>query len=67
MYDNDECSSRDFCDSSQWTNFILYSGAMFHMKPQVSDFIPGSLEDKDKHIKVADGHHITGKQKDTFK
>ena len=33
------------------------------MTPKVSDFIPGSLEDKDKHIEVADGHHITEKQK----
>ena len=33
------------------------------MTPQVSDFIPGLLEDKDKHIEVAEGHHITLKQK----
>ena len=26
-------------------------------------FIPGSLEDTDKHIEVADGHHTTAKQK----
>ena len=25
--------------------------------------IPGSLEDTDKHIEVADGHHATAKQK----
>ena len=24
---------------------------------------PGSLEDMDKHIEVADGHHVTEKQK----
>ena len=33
------------------------------MTPEVSDFIPGSLEDTDKYIGVADGHHVTAKQK----
>ena len=33
------------------------------MTPEVSYFITGSLEDTDKHIEVADGHHITAKQK----
>ena len=33
------------------------------MTQHVSDFIPGSLEDTDKHIEVADEHHITAKQK----
>ena len=33
------------------------------MTPEVSDFIPGLLEDTDKHIEVADGHHVTAKQK----
>ena len=33
------------------------------MTPEVLDFIPGLLEDIDKHIKVADGHHIREKQK----
>ena len=33
------------------------------MTPEVSDFVPGSLEDTDKHIEVADGHHVTAKQK----
>ena len=33
------------------------------MTPEVLDFIPGSLEDKDKHIEVADGYHVTAKQK----
>ena len=35
MYDNDECSSRDFGYSSQLTNSILDSGATCHMTPQV--------------------------------
>ena len=33
------------------------------MIPEVSDLIPGSLEDMDKYIEVADGHHVTAKQK----
>ena len=32
------------------------------MTPEVTDFIPGSLEDTDKFIEVADGHHVTEKQ-----
>ena len=31
------------------------------MTPQVSDFIPVSLEDTDKHIEVLDGHYVTVK------
>ena len=38
---------------------------MCHMKPEVSDFIPGSLEDTDKPIKFMDGHHVKAKQKMT--
>ena len=33
------------------------------MTPEVMDFIPGSLEDTDKLVEVADGHHVTAKQK----
>ena len=33
------------------------------MTPEVTDFIQGSLEDTDKFIEVADGHHVTTKQK----
>ena len=33
------------------------------MTPEVSNFIPISLEDTDKYIEVADGHHVTAKQK----
>ena len=32
---------------------------MCHMTLEVSDYIPGSLEDTDKHIEVADGNHVT--------
>ena len=34
------------------------------MTQEVSDFIPGSLEDTDKYIEFAYGHHVTSKQKD---
>ena len=63
MSGNDECPSGNFGDSSQLTNWILDSGATCHMTPEVSDFIPGSLEDTDKHIEFADGHDVTEKQK----
>ena len=33
------------------------------MKPQALNFIPGLLEDTDKYIEVADGHHAMAKQK----
>ena len=33
------------------------------MTPEVLDFIPGSLEDTDKHIEVVDRHYVTAKQK----
>ena len=33
------------------------------MTPEVKDFIPGSLEDTDKFIEVADGHHVTAKKR----
>ena len=54
---------KSFGDSLQLTNWILDSVATFHMTPEVSDFIPVSLEDTDKYIEVADGHHATAKQK----
>ena len=60
---NNERSSEKYGDSSQLTNWILDSGATCHMTPEVLDFIPGSLEDTDKYIEVAYGHHVTAKQK----
>ena len=60
---NDQLSSEKYGDSLQLTNWILDSGATCHMTPKVSDFITGSLEDTDKYIEVADGHHVTEKQK----
>ena len=59
IYGNDKSSSRYFGTSFQLTNWILYSGSACHMKPQVSYFIPGSLEDTDKYIEVSDVHHVT--------
>ena len=63
MSSDDERKSVKYGDSSQLTNWILDSGAMCHMTPEVTDFIPGSLEDTYKYIEFADGHHITAKQK----
>ena len=62
MSDNDECLSRNFGDSLQLTNWILYSGATFHMTPDVPDFIPGSLDDTDKKIEVSDRHRVMAKK-----
>ena len=33
------------------------------MTPEVSDFVPGSLEDADKYIEVADRHYVTANPK----
>ena len=63
MSSNDEYSSEKYCDSSSFTKYILYSGATCHMTPEVSYFVPFSLEDTDKYIEVADGHHFTAKKK----
>ena len=63
MSRNEKRSSTDFGDSLQLTNWILDSGAMCHMTPQVLDFILGLLDDTDKYIEVADVHHVTTKQK----
>ena len=60
---NDVRENKDYGNSLQLTNCILDSGATFHMTPEVMDSIPGSLEDTYNFIEVADGHHITAKQK----
>ena len=54
MSNDDIRENKDYCDSLQLTNWILDSGATCHMTPEVTDFIPGSLEDTDKCIEVAD-------------
>ena len=63
MSSDDKHKMKDYGDNSQLTNWILDSGAMCHTAPEVTYFIPGSLEDTDKFIEVADGHHVTEKQK----
>ena len=60
---DDKRENKDYCDSLQLTNWILDSGATCHMNPEVTDFIPGSLEDTDKSIEDADRHHVNAKQK----
>ena len=63
MSGNDECPSGNFGDSLKLTNQILDYGATCQMTPEVSYFIPGPLGYTDRHIEVADGHHVTAKQK----
>ena len=63
MSSDDERKSGEYGESSQLTNWILDSGATCNMTPEVTEFIPGSLEDTDKFIEVADGHYVTAKQK----
>ena len=63
MSSDDKRENKDYGNSSQLTNWILDSGATCHMALEVTDFIPGSLEDTDKFIEVADGHHVTAKKK----
>ena len=60
---DDKRKSVKYGDSSQLTNWILDLGETCHMMPEVLDFIPGTLDDTDKYIEVADGHHVTAKQK----
>ena len=60
---NDECPSEKLGDSLQLTNCIFNSGATCYMTPEVSYFIPVSLEDTDKYIEVVDRHQVVAKQK----
>ena len=66
MSSDDERESKEYDDSSQLTNWVLDSGATCHMTPEVTEFIPGSLEDTYKFIEVVDGNHVTAKQKGTY-
>ena len=63
MPSDDERKSVKYGDSSQLTNWILDSVETCHMTPEVSDFVPGSLEDTDEYIEVAGGHHVTTEKK----
>ena len=67
MSSKEKCSSENYGNSLQLTNCILDSGATCHMTPEVTDLIPGSLEYTDKFIEVADGHHVTAKQKGSLR
>ena len=62
---NDECPSEKLGDSSQLTNWILDSGATCHMTLEVSDFIPYSLNDTNKHLKLQTD--ITSQRNKKFK
>ena len=44
MSNDDEREIKEYGDSLQLTNWILDSRATCHMTPEVTDFIPGSLE-----------------------
>ena len=63
MSNDDVRENKDYGDSSQLTNWMLESGSTCHMTVEVTDFIPGSLDNTDKFIEVADRHHVTVKQK----
>ena len=45
MSGNDKSTSQNCGDSSKFTNWILDPGSTCHITPQISYFIPGSLED----------------------
>ena len=62
MTSNVENPRRDFGDSSQLTNWMLDSGAMFHMTQYISGFIPGTMMEREKYIEVADSDFVTEKQ-----
>ena len=62
MSNNAECPRRYYGDSSQLTNWILDSGATCHMTPDIQYFMPGSFWERDKYIKVEDGHSVTERQ-----
>ena len=67
MSSDDQRESKDYGESSQFTNWILDYVATCHITPEVSDFIPGLLEYTDKHIEVADRHHVTAGKKVKYK
>ena len=62
MSSNVESTRRNCGDISQLINSILDLGVTFHMIQEISDFVPGSLLETDKYIKVADGNFFTAKQ-----
>ena len=52
MSSNDKSYNRYFGENFQLTNWILDSGATFHMTPQVTKLILGLLEETDKILKL---------------
>ena len=62
MYSNAKIPRRYFGDISQLTNCIFDTAVTCHMTPEISDFIPGSLVETDRYIKVVYGHFVTAKQ-----
>ena len=59
---NAESSRRNYGDILKLKNWVLDSGATCHMTPNILDFIPGSLVETDKYIKLASGNFFTAKQ-----
>ena len=52
MSSDEEREIKEYGDSLQLTNWILDSGEMCHMTPEVTEFIPGSLEDTENSLKL---------------
>ena len=67
MSSNAESTITYFGDRLQPTNCILDSGATCHTTPDIFYFILGSFFERDKYIKVADGHFFIEKKQEKFK
>ena len=52
MYSNIESTRGDFGDSPQLINWILDSGATFHMTPEISDFYRAQLWKQINRLKL---------------
>ena len=66
MSSNAESPRRDFGDSLQLKNWILDSDVTCRMAPDISVFIPCSLVETDRYIKVVYGRFVTAKQNRGF-
>ena len=55
IFSNTEIPRSNFGDSPQLTNWILDSGATFHVTTDISVFILESMVETDKYIEVTDG------------
>ena len=67
MSTNAESTRRNYGDSLELTNWILDSGTTCCMTPDISDFIPGSLVETDKYIKLQMGISSQEKKQEKFK